>query len=188
MKKLIGPIKFNKVQKMVIGIAILSLVGVLVYIKIKPDLVAVLPKKDINVIETIAEDGGTIIEIDEGDKIDVDKQFPMDMSETGIQNFIHQMTHQKIVAENDEKWGMIPMTEERIVRLLDVAEKNKANYKGANTYIRILTRWYNGDFSEIDVEHNIIWSMQGGNVGRATGILSYEEEIQYIEQNFDVNR
>lgn len=184
MKKVIGTFKSTQFQKAVIAVAILALVGIFVYNKVKPDLHFIFNKEDVVVTETIVDEGEKIIEINDSDKIDVDKIFPMDISEVGMQNFIHQMSHQKVRA--DEKWGMIPLTKERVARLIEIVEENKANYNHANTYLGILNRWYKNDFSRIDKEHNTIWAMQNGNVGKATGILSYDEEMKYISENYNI--
>jgi hypothetical protein len=75
----------------------------------------------------------------------------------------------------------------RIVRLIDVIEANKDNIKPHGTYLRILNKWRDNDFSQADYDHNSVWSIQSGTVGRATGILSYEEEMEFIKQYYDVN-
>lgn len=93
------------------------------------------------------------------------------------------MSHQKI--EADEKWGFLPLTTERVTRLIDVIETNKNEYTNSSLYLRILNRWLENDFSQIDRDHNEIWSLQGGTIGKATGILSYEEELEYIEKYYD---
>ncbi|MDX1771457.1 MAG: DUF6241 domain-containing protein, partial [Planococcaceae bacterium] len=46
--------------------------------------------------------------------------------------------------------------------------------------------WEEDDFSRVDEDHNIIWSLQNGTVGRATGILTYEEELRFISKYFNV--
>jgi hypothetical protein len=45
----------------------------------------------------------------------------------------------------------------------------------------ILNRWAEGDFSRADKDHNAIWNVQGGTIGEATGVMSPEEEQQYLE-------
>ncbi|WP_078548811.1 DUF6241 domain-containing protein [Litchfieldia alkalitelluris] len=104
------------------------------------------------------------------------------MSESAVQHAIHQMSHQKVKA--DKKWGAIQLTNERVLRLTEVVEQNKSKYRHDSIYLDILTRWAKGDFSQVDKDHNKIWQLQGGNVGRATGILSTKQEQQFIERNF----
>ncbi len=46
----------------------------------------------------------------------------------------------------------------------------------------IINRWEKGDFSQTVEEHNFLWSLQGGDTGKATERLSPEEEKQYIKE------
>ncbi len=50
-----------------------------------------------------------------------------------------------------------------------------------DVYRDILERWADGDFSRVDQDHNAIWNMQNGTIGKATGILNAEEEKVYKE-------
>lgn len=133
--------------------------------------------------ETVTEENGEeVIEIIEENAEPVEKEFPDDMSEMEIQTNIHAMSHQKVVAE--DKWGFLPMTQERIARLLEVV--NASNFEHKALYKDILMRWAEGDFSQAHHEHNSIWELQGGTIGKATGILSAEEEKAFIEEHFDI--
>lgn len=95
------------------------------------------------------------------------------------QEYIHGMSHQKVKA--DEKWGFYQINDERIQWLLKGLDKNKLEH--ADLYREILTRWAKGDFSKAVEDHNAIWRLQGGNIGRATGLLSPEEEKAYVESH-----
>ena len=53
-----------------------------------------------------------------------------------------------------------------------------------NQLIKIVTKWENGDFSEADEDHNYIWKLQKGTLGKARGLLSKEEELLFIEEWF----
>jgi len=127
-------------------------------------------------------DGGTYIEIHEEKTEPVEEELPSDMNEGRVQDIIHQMSHQKIRAE--DKWGFIPLTMERVDRLIEVVNANK--YDHADVYLDILNRWKNNNFSHVDNDHNAIWTLQSGTVGKATGILSVEEEQQFIEEHFSI--
>lgn len=126
--------------------------------------------------EASVEEGGLEIQIDEN----VEEVFPSDLKEFEVQSAIHHMSHQKVEAE--KKWGAILITEERVKRLYDVVVANQMEYKYANTYIKILERWLEGDFSQAVSDHNTIWEIQDGNVGKATGLLSMKEEEKFIEK------
>ncbi|RDW16029.1 hypothetical protein CWR48_17735 [Oceanobacillus arenosus] len=91
--------------------------------------------------------------------------------------YIHGMSHQKVRAE--KKWGYYEIHPDRVKWLLeglDVVE-----IANETTYRDILERWDKGDFSRVDQDHNAIWQIQNGTVGKATGILSPGEEQEYID-------
>jgi len=101
-------------------------------------------------------------------------------TEDEVIEMMHQMTHQKVVA--DTKWGSIEMTPERVKTLIDVVETEE--YPHSDELLEILKRWDKGDFSQVDDDHNTLWTIQGGTIGYATGILSEEEEAEFIKHNF----
>lgn len=145
----------------------------------------IINKKSVIITETSAKttnNGGTFIEIKEINKEPIEKEFPINMKEYEIRAAIHRMSHQKIKAE--EKWGYIPLTKERVNRLITIIEQN--DYKNSNLYIEILNRWLEYDFKHVDEDHNEIWRLQGGTVGKATGILSVKEEKKLITEVFEV--
>lgn len=129
-------------------------------------------------------DSEEVIEIKEEKAEPVEDEFPMDMSEEAIKKAIHGMSHQKVEAE--DKWGFIPLTAERVNRLIAVVEKNKGSYQNSDLYLDILNRWKDNDFSRADSDHNAIWNLQGGTIGKASGVLSVEEEKAFIEEHFDI--
>lgn len=101
-----------------------------------------------------------------------------DLTEADIQEYIHGMSHQKVQAE--KKWGFYGLIPERVEWLLKGVEK-ASGLNHDELYESILTKWKKGDFSAVDKDHNDIWELQGGTVGKATGIMSEEEEKAYIE-------
>ncbi|MYL35775.1 hypothetical protein GLW05_19565 [Pontibacillus yanchengensis] len=136
------------------------------------------PGKDKKV--SIENTDGNYIEIREEREVPIEDEIPLSISEYELQNKIHYMSHQKIISS--KKWGSLPLTMERVNRLIDILESS--TYNNEETYLRILKAWKNKDFSEIDDHHNTIWKMQDGNVGKATGIMSMEEEKEFIEHHY----
>lgn len=102
-----------------------------------------------------------------------------ELTSSEYNEYIHGMSHQKIKAE--KKWGFYEIHPERIKWLLDGLEK--VEIENEDTYREILQKWNDGDFASIDQDHNTIWGIQGGTVGKATGILSVKEEREYINKN-----
>lgn len=105
-----------------------------------------------------------------------------DMEEGKLQTYLHQMTHQKIVA--DKKRGALEMSPENIGNMLKIVRENKDLYRHGDFYEETLTAWENGDFSNAVTVHNTIWNWHNGTVGRATGLMSAEQEAEYVEKNF----
>jgi hypothetical protein len=93
---------------------------------------------------------------------------------------MHKMTHQKI--KSDKKWGSIPMTDKNIKEIKNALES--IDYANASTLMGIIEKWENGDFSNVAQDHNSLWKMQGGTIGKAYGTMSAEEERIFIENNF----
>jgi hypothetical protein len=106
-------------------------------------------------------------------------------SEEDIGEILHNMTHQKVRSE--EKWGFVQMNE---VNLLAVKEalKNNPDFNQNIDFLGIVTDWLNNDFSNIVAEHNLIWKMKNGTVGKAYGILSPSEEQALIKEQFGARK
>jgi len=107
--------------------------------------------------------------------------FPEDMNEARLQFYLHEMTHSKVYAE--DKWGAArPMTQENIEALLAIVEAGKFEEKAF--YRNTLEKWQEGDFSGAVDVHNTIWHWHKGSVGKATRLMTDEEERAYIKENF----
>ena len=58
-------------------------------------------------------------------------------------------------------------------------------YTNSSLYLDILNSWRENDFSSAVSDCNSIWKIQGGTVGKAQGLLSEQEELEFIEANFE---
>jgi hypothetical protein len=103
----------------------------------------------------------------------------VELTDKEYQKYIHGMAHQKVKA--DEKWTFFEIHPARISWLLEHVETNELEHE--NVYKNILSRWSKGDFSNAVHDHNAIWEMQRGTVGKATRVLSPEEESTYLKEN-----
>ncbi|MFP5116441.1 DUF6241 domain-containing protein [Bacillaceae bacterium C204] len=142
-------------------------------------------KENVSVSVGTAPKGEKMVQVHEQTK-KVDSEFSFSMSENAVQQAIHNMSHQKVLA--DKKWGALPLTAERVKRLLQVVEVNEKKYENADLYLGILRAWEKGNFDNVVSNHNAIWSLQGGTVGKAIGAASPEEEMEFIQENFDVKQ
>lgn len=105
---------------------------------------------------------------------------PEDASEAAVMAMMHKMTHQKVIAS--EKWGIIQMNQESISKTKQLLLASDFNSK--EELLEMISRWEKGQFDQVDEDHNFIWELQGGSIGRATGILTEQQEQQFIENNF----
>lgn len=101
------------------------------------------------------------------------------VSEGEIISTMHKMVHQKV--KSSEKWGFVEMTKKEISNVKRDIE-NSTGFRYKMKLFSIINRWEKGDFSQTVEEHNFLWSLQGGDTGKATERLSPEEEKQYIKE------
>ncbi|MGG0731004.1 DUF6241 domain-containing protein [Bacillus paramycoides] len=100
--------------------------------------------------------------------------------EAMIVQCMHEMTHQKVQAEN--KTGAIETTPNHINTIYSIIEES--DFKNKDKLLEILTRWKKKNFNNIVNDHNYFWSLQDGKTGRATGRLTTKEEQEFINNNF----
>jgi hypothetical protein len=101
-------------------------------------------------------------------------------NEEAIIEDMHLMTHQKVQAEH--KQGAIEMTKDHVDLIYDVVKQSDFGHK--DKLISILNRWKQNDFNKIVDDHNVLWKIQGGKVGKATDRLTTQEEKEFIKNNF----
>ncbi|HDR6311666.1 TPA: PRK06770 family protein [Bacillus cereus] len=101
------------------------------------------------------------------------------ISEGEIIATMHKMVHQKV--KSSEKWGFVEMTKKEIAHVKRDIE-NSTGFQFKMRLLSIINRWEKGDFSQTVEEHNFLWSLQGGDTGKATQRLSSEEEKQYVKE------
>ncbi|MBP3041557.1 hypothetical protein J9303_19125 [Bacillaceae bacterium Marseille-Q3522] len=100
------------------------------------------------------------------------------MTENEILQEIHNMSHQKV--EADEKWGFSLITPEKVEKLYEVIEKSDFKYR--DKVLSLLQPWLQGDFSNAVTVHNEIWELQDGTIGKATRLLTAVEEVEYLQE------
>lgn len=105
------------------------------------------------------------------------------MSDDQLMQEVHEMTHQKVQAE--QKWGASEITKDKVLKLYEVV-KNKQfkDSQAKQMLLGILEPWTKGDFSNAVTAHNEIWKYQNGTVGKANRLLTAKEETEFIQQNF----
>ncbi|MCM3087541.1 DUF6241 domain-containing protein [Bhargavaea ginsengi] len=126
------------------------------------------------------EETGALDKVDGLDRVGLNGN----SSEAQILEVMHQMTHQKIAA--NQKWGAVPMTTRNIEQLESIVSTSDKiqNDKVKKELLGFIANWERGDFSETDAEHNYIWDLQDGTLGKARGLLSKEQEQKFIKEWF----
>lgn len=76
---------------------------------------------------------------------------------------LHKMANTKIVAE--EIWGRIEITEEKCDEL--IKEVSLSSYSHKEEMLRMLNNWKADDFRNAVAEHNYVWELLGGTIGKA---------------------
>jgi Family of unknown function (DUF6241) len=175
--RFLGWIKEHKLLVIIVSVIAIC-VGVI--------LVNMIDKKAVSSSETVSKEENTTAtsqpistkeEVNLSENPFENSNSNSNLSEKEILNYMHGMSHQKVVAE--EKWIHYEMTSERIQYLINAIELG--NYNNEELFLDILHRWADGDFKKADKDHNKIWNLQGGNVGEATGVMTPKEEQQYLE-------
>ncbi|SDG75878.1 hypothetical protein SAMN04487975_101400 [Planococcus glaciei] len=111
----------------------------------------------------------------------VDTPFSAEMDEKKLQDHLHEMSHSKVYAA--DKWGQVRLiTQANIAELLAIVEAS--NFEKKTFYQNTLEDWQRGDFSNAVEVHNSIWTWHGGTVGKATRLMTEEEEQAYTRSNF----
>ncbi|WP_226657614.1 DUF6241 domain-containing protein [Guptibacillus hwajinpoensis] len=140
-----------------------------------------------NARESMGEETGSSVDperyVDDGEESITSDGIP---SENKFQDYIHGMTHQKVIAE--DKWGIYQISEERIDNMLEVLDKVEGTaeeYKYQDFYTEALIEWDNGNFNNAVDVHNHIWNLNGGTIGKAERLMTTEEEQAYIEETYN---
>lgn len=106
-------------------------------------------------------------------------------SEDDIIHILHEMTHQKVKAK--EKWGAVAMTKENVEAMFSMVKDKKDDLDHYDLYIGMLKDWKRSDFSKADKQHNQLWKLEDGTIGKAEGLLNKEKEKAYIKDHFNDN-
>lgn len=74
-----------------------------------------------------------------------------------VQEVMLKMTYQKLDTHANE--GSIEITAQRIDNLIQIAEEEKAVFFHSETYIDILKRWKENDFSTVEDDNKLLHSL-----------------------------
>lgn len=107
------------------------------------------------------------------------------MLEEDLRQTIHYMSHQKVEADN--KFGPMLLITKDLVEGLEGMLDNY-DYEYEDLYREILNEWKAENFDNAVEHHNTLWEIDGGNTGKATRLLTDEEEKAFITRYGTVNK
>ena len=99
-----------------------------------------------------------------------------------VMKTMHSMTHQKVISE--EKWYNLEMAPENISAVYEFIKDSDIGFTLKRELLKIAGNWKEGNFDNIVEDHNYLWGAQNGNVGKATGVLTPEQEAEFVKENF----
>ena len=94
-----------------------------------------------------------------------ESQVERQIVEKDILTTIHYMANTLIIAEDGHIWGKEKITKDKLESLINEISNSNFTYK--NDLLAILNKWKNNDFSTVVDDHNIVWKLLDGTVGRA---------------------
>lgn len=89
-------------------------------------------------------------------------------SEEEILNAMHSMANTLIVPVDGQIWGKEKITKDKITGLISAINNCTSSHK--EELIAILNKWNGGDFSTAVEDHNKVWKLLGGTIGKAASV------------------
>lgn len=89
------------------------------------------------------------------------------LEEESVYRLINEMSHTKVEAEVRERY--VEITSKRIDAIISAV--TKSSWQDKNFLLNNLSMWKSNDFSKSVEFHNYVWEKQGGEVGKATGLI-----------------
>ena len=91
-----------------------------------------------------------------------------DEPDTEVYDVMHEMINTKIEAEDGLVWGEIEITPQQCDRVIKLI--NDGSYGDEERLLKMLNMWKKGDFSDAVAQHNYLWEILDGTVGKAKNL------------------
>lgn len=150
-------------KKLIIG-GLIILVGISVgSYKVATNMVSSnSAKSKVVAVNEIAEEKTAVLAKPVIEKVDSQKA----ATRIEIITEIHEMANTLIIAEDNKIWGRQIVTKDSVSQLLNILNTSKP-FEEKETFIAIAKKWKSGDFANIVYDHNTVWKMLDGTIGRA---------------------
>jgi Family of unknown function (DUF6241) len=89
-------------------------------------------------------------------------------SDKEILDAMHSMANTLIVPEDGQIWGKEPITKEKLTGLISSVTNSTISSK--DELLAILNRWNSGDFTSAVDDHNKVWKLLDGTIGKAISV------------------
>lgn len=90
---------------------------------------------------------------------------------------MHEMANSYIVADKNQIWGTQEITPKKCDQLIKQVEKLEFTNDEKKELLQILNNWRRYDFRGMINDHNYVWSLLGGNLGKAIDLNDKAIEV-----------
>lgn len=87
-------------------------------------------------------------------------------TELEVVNMMHEMVNTLIIAEDNKVWGKKEVNKDSVLELLNMIESTE-DFNKKVLVTEIAKDWEMGNFDNVVIDHNIVWGILDGTVGRA---------------------
>jgi hypothetical protein len=103
-------------------------------------------------------------------------------TELEVVNVMHEMANTLIIADDNKIWGKQEVNKNSVLELLNMIESTEDFNKKA-IVTEIAKKWEMGNFDNVVLDHNIVWGILDGTVGRANevNVAAVAEAKEYLK-------
>ena len=103
-------------------------------------------------------------------------------TELEVVNMMHEMVNTLIIAEDNRVWGKKDVNKDSVSELLNMIESAE-DFNKKVIVTEIANDWKMGNFDNVVKDHNIIWGILDGTVGRANevNVAAVAEAKEYMK-------
>ncbi|MEK6264017.1 MAG: DUF6241 domain-containing protein [Clostridium sp.] len=103
-------------------------------------------------------------------------------TELEVVNMMHDMVNTLIIAEDNKIWGTKEVNKVSVLELLNMIESTE-DFNKKVIVTEIAKDWEMGNFDNVVLDHNIVWGILDGTVGKANevNVAAVAEAKEYLK-------
>jgi hypothetical protein len=103
-------------------------------------------------------------------------------TELEVVNMMHEMVNTLIIAEDNKIWGKKEVNKDSVLELLNMIESTE-DFNKKVIVTEIAKNWEMGNFDNVVLDHNIVWGILDGTVGKANevNVAAVAEAKKYLK-------